>query len=117
MSYAIILVHGKQFRVSEGDVVRVPSFTADAGSTVHFDVMARSHGDGIEIGTPLVDGAAVTGTVVEHGRERKVIVFKKKRKKQYKRTHGHRQNFTAVRIDSIGGAGDHPADTTAPAAE
>ena len=117
MSYAIILVHGKQFRVSKGDVVRVPSFTADPGSTVHFDVMARSQGDGIDIGTPLVDGAAVTGTVVQHGRERKIIVFKKKRKKQYKRTHGHRQNFTAVRIDSIGGTGGHSAESSAPAAE
>jgi large subunit ribosomal protein L21 len=67
-------------------------------------VLARSGSGGIEIGTPLIDGATVTGTVVEHGRERKIIVFKMKRKKQYKRTHGHRQNFTAVRIESIGGA-------------
>ena len=103
MGYAIIQVRGKQFRVTEGEVVRVPSFTADAGTPVEFQVMARSVGEDIEIGTPLVDGATVTGTVVEHGRERKIIVFKMKRKKQYKRTHGHRQNFTAVRIESIGG--------------
>jgi large subunit ribosomal protein L21 len=79
--------------------------------------MARAQGDGVEIGTPLVNGASVTGTVVEHGRERKIIVFKKKRKKQYKRTHGHRQNYTAVRIDSIGGARSESSDSSAPAAE
>lgn len=102
MAYAIIQVRGKQFRVTEGEVVRVPSFAADAGSPVEFQVLARSGGDGIEIGAPLIDGATVTGTVVKHGRERKIIVFKMKRKKQYKKTIGHRQNFTAVRIDSIG---------------
>jgi large subunit ribosomal protein L21 len=117
VSYAIILVHGKQYRVSEGEVVRVPSFTADPGATVQFDVMARGQGDCVEIGTPLVDGASVTGTVVEHGRERKIIVFKKKRKKQYKRTHGHRQNYTAVRIDSIGGTRSEASDNSVPAAE
>jgi large subunit ribosomal protein L21 len=113
VAYAIIKVRGKQFRVTEGEIVRVPSFTADAGSSVEFQVLARGGGDGVEIGAPFIDGESVTGTVVEHGRERKIIVFRKKRKKQYKRTHGHRQNFTAVRIDSIGPATTAEASDTA----
>jgi len=117
VGYAIILVRGKQFRVTEGEVVRVPSFSAEPGATVEFKALARTGSAGIEIGAPLVDGASVTGTVVEHGRERKIIVFKKKRKKQYKRTHGHRQNFTAVRIDSIGAAQSETGESGAPATE
>jgi len=101
---AIILVRGKQFRVTEGEIIHVPSFAAEPGSTVQFNILARTGSDGAEIGSPQVEGASVTGTVVEQGRERKIIVFRKKRKKQYKKTHGHRQNFTAVRIDAIGGA-------------
>ena len=114
MGYAVIQVRGKQFRVTEGEIVRVPSFPADPGSPVEFQVLARGTGDGIEVGAPLIDGATVTGTVVDHGRERKIIVFKMKRRKQYKKTHGHRQNFTAVRIDSIGGGAAiaEPAGTT-----
>jgi large subunit ribosomal protein L21 len=115
------MVRGKQFRVSEGEVIRVPNFTADEGSPVEFQVLARGGGDGIEIGTPVIEGATVTGTVVKHGRERKIIVFKMKRKKQYKRTHGHRQNFTAVRIDSIGVASANessaPVEDDAPSGE
>ena len=117
MGYAIITVRGRQFRVTEGEVIRVPSFTADPGSTVRFNVLARTGNDGIEIGAPLVEGASVTGTVLDHGRDRKIIVFKKKRKKQYKRTHGHRQDFTAVRIDSLAGSesGSAEGDSTAAA--
>ena len=103
MSNAIILVGGKQFRVTEGEIIHVPSLTAEPGSTVEFNILVRTGSDGTEIGAPQVRGASVTGTVVEHGRQRKIIVFRKKRKKQYKKTHGHRQNFTAVRIESIGG--------------
>lgn len=102
MAYAIIQAGGKQFRVTEGQVVRVPSFTAKIGSSVEFDVLIQSNGDRIEVGAPTVDGSRVTGVVVEHGRAPKIIVFKKKRRKQYKKIHGHRQDFTAVRIESIG---------------
>jgi large subunit ribosomal protein L21 len=103
MSYAIIRTGGKQFRVEEGGTVRVPSLDAQAGETVEFEALVVGGGDGGEtrVGTPAVDGARVTGTVVEHGRDAKIIVFKKKRRKQYKRTRGHRQGFTAVKIDSI----------------
>lgn len=97
MAYAIIQTGGKQFRVSEGQVVRVPSLTADVGSSVEFDSLLGADGDQFTFG-----GSRVTATVVEHGRGDKIIVFKKKRRKQYKKTHGHRQNYTAVRIESIG---------------
>lgn len=101
MAYAIIKAGGKQFRVNEGDVVQVPSLRAEVGSSVEFDALLASDGDQIKIGESL-GGQHVTGTVVEHGRGPKIIVFKKKRRKQYKKTHGHRQNYTAVRIDDVG---------------
>ena len=101
VAYAIIQAGGKQFRVNEGDVVQVPSLTAEVGSSVEFDALLAADGDEVKIGESL-EGQRVTGTVVEHGRARKIIVFKKKKRKQYKKTHGHRQNFTAVRIESVG---------------
>jgi large subunit ribosomal protein L21 len=101
MAYAIIRTGGKQFRVEEGATVRVPSIDKDAGETVEFEVLVSS-GDETKIGTPAVDGVSVRGTVVEHGRGDKLIVFKKKRRKQYKRKQGHRQGYTAVKIDTIG---------------
>lgn len=102
MAYAIIQSGGKQFRVQEGEVVQVPSLVAEVGSSVEFDVLVSGDGDNVNIGAPVVDGLRVSGTVVEHGRGPKIIVFKKKRRKQYKKTHGHRQNYTAVKIDSLG---------------
>ena len=104
MSYAIIRSGGKQFRVAEGETVRVPSIDAGAGETVELEALVVGGGEGGEtrVGTPAVEGAKVSGTVVDHGRGPKVIVFKKKRRKQYKRTQGHRQNYTTVKIDSIG---------------
>ena len=98
MAYAIVQSGGKQFRVSPGQVVRVPSITAEVGDSVELETLLTADGSSIELG-----GDAVTATVVEHGRGTKIIVFKKKRRKQYKKTHGHRQNYTAVRIDAIGG--------------
>ena len=102
MSYAIIRSGGKQFRVAEGETVRLPSLNEEAGKTVEFDVLVLGGDNETKVGSPLVDGARVAGTIVEHGRGDKIIVFKKKRRKQYKRTQGHRQNYTAVKIDSIG---------------
>lgn len=102
MAYAIIQSGGKQFRVTEGQIVHVPSIEAKVGSSVEFDVLVEGDGDRIEVGAPLVDGSRVSAVVVKHGRAPKIIVFKKKRRKQYKKIHGHRQNFTAVRIESIG---------------
>ncbi|HEX8162143.1 MAG TPA: 50S ribosomal protein L21 [Pyrinomonadaceae bacterium] len=104
MAYAIIRSGGKQFRVEEGATVRLPTIDKDAGETVELEALVVGGGEGGEtkIGTPAVEGARVTGTVVEHGRGEKIIVFKKKRRKQYKRRQGHRQGFTAVKIDTIG---------------
>ena len=103
MAYAIILTGGKQFRVTPGEVVRVPTLVQKkTGDSVEFtDVLAAANDDGVRIGAPLVDGARVTGTVVQNGRGAKVIVFKFKRRKHYKRKQGHRQGFTAVLIDAI----------------
>jgi large subunit ribosomal protein L21 len=102
VAYAIIQAGGKQFRVTEGQVVRVPSIAAKVGAAVEFNVLVEGDGDRVEVGSPTVDGSRASATVVEHGRGPKIIVFKKKRRKQYKKTHGHRQDFTAVRIESIG---------------
>jgi large subunit ribosomal protein L21 len=101
MAFAIIRSGGKQFRVEEGATVRLPSIDKEAGETVEFETLVLG-GDETKIGAPAVEGARVTGTVVEHGRDAKIIVFKKKRRKQYKRKQGHRQGFTAVKIDTIG---------------
>lgn len=102
MAYAIIRSGGKQFRVSPGDVVRVPSLAEkNEGDAVEFEVLV-SGGDGaVQIGNPVLTGAKVTGTVVKNGRGPKVIVFKFKRRKQFKKMKGHRQGFTAVKIDAI----------------
>jgi large subunit ribosomal protein L21 len=103
MAYSIIRSGGKQFRVQAGDVIRVPSLAEkNAGDAVEFgEVLATASEAGVTIGTPLVAGAKVTGTVVKQGRAPKIIVFKFKRRKQYKKTKGHRQGFTAVKIDAL----------------
>jgi large subunit ribosomal protein L21 len=102
VAYAIIRTGGKQFRVAPGEVVRVPSLAdKNEGDQVEFDVLVAGGDDGVRIGTPTVDGARVTGTVVKHGRGPKIIVFKFKRRKQFKRKKGHRQGYTAVKIDSF----------------
>ncbi len=100
--YAVIRTGGKQYRVAEGDVVRVEKLAAESGSTVEFgDVLLVSTGEQTFIGQPLVSGAKVTGTVEGEGLGDKVIVFKYKAKKQYRRTRGHRQAYSAVHIDKI----------------
>jgi large subunit ribosomal protein L21 len=104
MSYAIIRSGGKQFRVAEGQSVRVPSLDKQTGESVELDVLMVAGGEGGETrtGAPLVEGARVAATIVDHGRDDKIIVFKKKRRKQYKRKQGHRQGYTTLKIDSIG---------------
>jgi large subunit ribosomal protein L21 len=94
MSFAIVRTGGKQFRVEKGAKVRVPSIKGDVGASVELDVLATAD----QVGAPLVDGAKVSATVVDHGRGEKIIVFKKKRRKQYKRTKGHRQGYTTLKI-------------------
>jgi large subunit ribosomal protein L21 len=97
VAYAIVQTGGKQFRVTEGQVVRVPTLIAEVGDSVELEALLTGDGSTVALG-----GGTVPATVVEHGRGTKIIVFKKKRRKQYKKTHGHRQNYTAVRIGAIG---------------
>ncbi len=104
MAFAIIRSGGKQFRVEEGARVRLPSINKRAGEAVELEALVVGGGGdgGVKIGAPIIEGARVAATIVDHGRGEKIIVFKKKRRKQYKRTQGHRQNYTTVKIDSIG---------------
>jgi large subunit ribosomal protein L21 len=101
MTSAIICSGGKQFRVSEGDVLRVATLAGDAGASVVFDQVLAVLGDTPQIGRPLVSGAKVSAEIVQHGRGEKLIVFKFRRRKRFKRKMGHRQNFTEVKITSI----------------
>ena len=102
MSFAIIRSGGKQFTVEKGATVRVPSLEGKVGESVELDVLATGEGSETKIGAPLLEGAKVSATVVDHGRAAKIVVFKKKRRKHYKRTKGHRQGYTTLKIDSIG---------------
>ncbi len=100
--YAIIRTGGKQYRVAAGQTIYVERLAAQAGDKVTFgEVLFLSGDDGAKVGAPLVSGASVAGTVLEHGRDQKVRVFKYKKRKHYRRTRGHRQHYTAVRIESI----------------
>ena len=102
--YAVIETGGKQYRVQEGDVITVEKLNAEVGDTVTFDkVLVLGEGKDVKVGTPYVD-AAVTGSVVENGKGQKVIIFKYKAKKDYRKKQGHRQPYTMVKIESLGGA-------------
>jgi len=96
MSYAVIKTGGKQFVVQEGSTVRIPSIVARAGESIELGTVLKAVD-----GEPVVGEATVSATVVEHGRGAKLVVFKKKRRKHYKRKQGHRQGYTTIRIDSI----------------
>lgn len=100
--FAIVKSGGKQYRVSEGDVVRLEKLTADVGETVELPVMMLG-GDDVKIGAPRVDGAAAKAEVVEHGRGDKIYIVKFKAKNNYRRRTGHRQPYTEVRITEITG--------------
>jgi len=100
--YAVIRSGGKQYRVVPGQTIRLEKMTGDPGSKVQLGEVLLVENDGkFQSGKPLLANAKVEATVLEHDRANKIIVFKKKRKKQYRRTRGHRQYFTAVRIESI----------------
>ncbi len=104
--YAVIRSGGRQYRVAEGDVIFVDRLAVEAGQDVVLDqVLMVGGGDGGSIGAPLVAGAAVTATVLEQARAPKIIVFKKKRRKNYRRKRGHRQDLTVLRITGIAGEG------------
>jgi large subunit ribosomal protein L21 len=116
--YAIIETGGKQYRVQEGDVITVEKLDAAVGETVCFDhVLVLGEGEGIQVGTPYV-GTAVEGKVVEEGKGKKVIIFKYKAKKDYRKKQGHRQPYTMVEITGLGAdAPKAEAKAEAPAAE
>ena len=100
--YAIIESCGKQYKVAEGDVVFFEKLDAEEGKKVNFDnVVLVSNEDKIEVGTPYVKGVKVEGKVVKHGKGKKIIVYKYKAKKNYRRTQGHRQPYTKVEITAI----------------
>lgn len=100
--YAIIETGGKQYKVQAGDAIFIEKLDANAGDVVTFDrVLAVSNDNGLVAGTPLVAGASVSGKVEKHGKGDKIIVFKYKPKKNYRRKQGHRQPYTKVIIDSI----------------
>jgi large subunit ribosomal protein L21 len=102
--YAIIRTGGKQYRVQPGDVVRVERIAGEVGAKVTLDEVLFVAGDGTpRVGSPKVEGVSVVGTVVEQDRDGKVRVFKYKKRKHYRRTRGHRQSYTAVRIDAVQG--------------
>jgi large subunit ribosomal protein L21 len=100
--YAVIVSGGKQYRVQEGQTVRLEKLPAELGSSVEFDrVLLVGAGDDIKIGAPVVDGAKVNAEVVEHGRGKKVTILKFKRRKHHMKRQGHRQSFTEVKITGI----------------
>ena len=100
--YAVIVTGGKQYRVSEGDVVFIEKLDAEADSTVQFDqVLVVGKEDSVVVGAPNVQGAVVTGKVLKNGKSKKITVFKFKAKKNYRRRQGHRQPYTKVTIEKI----------------
>lgn len=99
--YAVIKAAGKQYKVSEGQVLRLPLLDGEVGSNIEFGEVLHLGGDNPVVGAPLVDKASVSGKIVRHGRERKILVYKFKRRKGYEKMRGHRQDFTEVRIENI----------------
>jgi len=101
--YAVFQTGGKQFRAEPGARLRVPTLDLEPGSSVVFDQVLLA-GDGeanIQVGAPMVAGATVTAEVLRHGREKKIIVFKRKRRKGYRKKQGHRQDFTEIRVAEV----------------
>lgn len=103
--YAIIKTGGKQYRVKEGQRIKLESLAAEPGSSVDFDdVLMVVNGDDHKVGAPYIEGAKVTAEVIKHSRHRKIEVLKFKRRKHHMKRMGHRQNFTEVKITDIAGA-------------
>ncbi len=101
---AVIKTGGKQYRVSEGDVLKVEKLEGEPGARIELsEVLAVGEGEGIKIGTPTVAGASVTAEILGHDKDKKVIIYKKKRRKGYDKRTGHRQPFTSIKIQEIKG--------------
>jgi large subunit ribosomal protein L21 len=100
--YAIFRTGGKQFRAEPGATIRIPSVAAEPGDTITFEEVLLGANDGdFKLGAPLLSGAAITAEVVKHGKGEKIIIFKHKRRKNYRRKLGHRQKYTEVRVSGI----------------
>ncbi len=100
--YAIIASGGKQYKIQEGEILRVEKISGEPGTPVSFDrVLMFSDGESVSIGRPVLDNIVVRGHIVEQGKAKKIIVFKYKKRKGYRRKQGHRQQFTGIKIDSI----------------
>ncbi len=116
--YAVFKTGGKQYRVAAGDVITVEKLAGDVGKAVTFDQVLALGSDGdLTVGTPMVAGATISAEVLEQGRGDKILVFKKKRRKNYRRLHGHRQHQTVLRVTEISaGAKAKKATAAKPAA-
>ncbi len=111
--YAVVHTGGKQYKVQEGQVLRFEKIPGDVGSAVTFDqILMFSDGNDVNIGQPVIDGISVEGHIVEQGKAKKILVFKYKRRKRYRRKNGHRQQFTAVQIDRIKAGSSKPSENT-----
>jgi large subunit ribosomal protein L21 len=100
--YAVVATGGKQYKVREGEILRIEKIPGEVGADVSFDkILMFSDGENVKIGQPVLDDVAVNGHIVSQGKSKKIIVFKYKRRKRYRRKQGHRQQFTAVQIDNI----------------
>ena len=100
--YAIVNTGGKQYKVQEGDILRIEKIPGEIGAGVDFDqVLMVSDGENVTIGTPTLENVGIKAHIVDQGKTKKVLVFKYKRRKRYRRKQGHRQQFTAVKIDKI----------------
>jgi large subunit ribosomal protein L21 len=100
--YAVVSTGGKQYKVQQGETLRIEKIPGEVGSKVTFDqVLMVADGENVRVGQPIIDKAAVLASIVEQDKAKKILVFKYKRRKRYRRKNGHRQPFTAIRIDGI----------------
>ena len=115
--YAVVKTGGKQYRVAKDDVLTIEKLDGEAGAVIELEqVLAINDGKGLTIGTPMIDGARVAATVLEQKKGEKVLIFKKKRRQNYRRTKGHRQQLTVIRISDILAKGQKAAAAKAKAA-
>ena len=100
--YAVFRTGGKQFRAEPGKKLRIPSLDVEPGDSITFDdILLASDGSAVQVGVPTVEGAKVKAEVLRHGRDKKIIVFRRKRRKKMRRKQGHRQGFTEVQVEEI----------------
>jgi len=100
--YAVIKTGGKQFKVTEGDILKVEKLSADVGKSLNLNsVLTLVDGDKVTIGTPMITGASIDATVISHGKRDKIKIFKMNRRKGYRKSQGHRQSFTEIKINKI----------------